>query len=83
MKSSLVIKYVGLRQRIDPKTGKSRLVLANAPTVRINGNRTIDLPSDAVQKRGFTHKDAEFLLKAYPKEFKRKVSKGKEKVSHE
>ncbi|HEX8289826.1 MAG TPA: hypothetical protein VF556_17725 [Pyrinomonadaceae bacterium] len=72
-----VIRFVGKRKRIDPKTGRERLVLAVATRQRLNGNRVIELPSDAVQKRGFTHMDAEFLLKTYPKEFKKKVTKGK------
>lgn len=74
--SKTVIRFVGKDRRDDPLTGKTRFVAAKAPTQRSNGDRIIELPSSWQQKRGFTHTDADFLLKTYPREFKRKVIKG-------
>lgn len=74
--SELIIRFIGKDRRDDPATGKTRFVAAKAPTQRSNGGRVIELPSSWQQKRGFAHPDAEFLLKTYPREFKRKVSKG-------
>lgn len=66
--TELVIQFVGRNE-----SGE----LAEAPTRRVNGKKTIDLPSDEVQKKGFSHDDAQFLLNNYPKEFKVKTAKGK------
>lgn len=73
----IVIRFVGKRKIYDGRTGRERLVAADPPTVRTNGNRIIELPSGDEQKKGFTHPDAEFLLKNYRAEFKRKTRKGK------
>ena len=75
--SELVIQFVGKTQVLDKETGKSKTVLAEAPTQRIQCRRVIDLPSSDEQKKGFTHPDAEFLLAVYPKDFKKVVKKGK------
>lgn len=71
-----IIQFVGKRRVINKKTGKIGLVQRDAPQLIINGAKTIKLPSSDVQRAGFTHEDAAFLLSAYPKDFKRKTVKG-------
>lgn len=78
-KPELVICFVGKRREIDKRTGKEKLVLREAPARRVNGQRIFDLPSDSDQKKGFTHPDAELLLRLYPQDFKKKTPKGKQK----
>lgn len=78
--SELVIQFVGRRHETDKITGETKLVIREAPTRRKNGSRIFDLPSDTVQKKGFTHPDAEKLIQLYPKDFKIKTLKGR-KVS--
>lgn len=75
--SDLIIQFVGKRRSFDKKTGKRILVPAEAPTMRKNGQRVFLLPPDEEQRAGFTHPDAAALLTLYPKEFKKKVTKGK------
>ena len=75
----IVIQYVGKRKIIDAKTGKKKLVPAEAPVRRVNGSMVFILPSDEIQKSGFSHRNADFLLKHYPRDFKVKTSKGKGK----
>jgi hypothetical protein len=74
---TLVILFVGRRREIDKTTGETKLVIREAPTRRVNGAHVFDLPSDTDQKKGFTHPDAEKLLRLYPKDFKIKTPKGK------
>lgn len=74
---TLVIQFVGKRRELDKRTGKQKLVIREAPTQLINGQRIFDLPSDEIQKKGFSHPDAERLLQLYPKDFKVKNPKGK------
>lgn len=76
---TLTIQFVGKRREIDKKTGKEKLVLREAPTVRVNGQKVFELPSDDDQKKGFTHRDAKLLVQLYPKDFKIKSPKGKKK----
>jgi len=73
------IKFVGKVRTFDRKTGKEKLVIGTAPQIRRNGNLIIELPPDAVQKKGFTHTYADFLLKNYPREYKTVTSKRKGK----
>lgn len=73
----IIIQFVGKRKAVDPKTGKEKIVAAEAPVRRVNGSIIFILPSDEIQKKGFTHKNADFLLKHYPREFKLKKAKGK------
>lgn len=75
--SEIVIQFVGKRREIDKKTGREKLVLREAPTVRVNGNKTFNLPPDEEQKKGFTHEEAKLLLKLYRQDFKIKSPKGK------
>jgi hypothetical protein len=72
----IVIQFVGKRKVLNKETGIEETVYREAPTLRRNGARVIELPSSTEQRKGFTHPDAEFLLTAYPKVFKRKRSKG-------
>ena len=74
---TLTIQFVGRRREIDKRTGKEKLIVREAPTKRVNGQRVFDLPSDEDQKKGFSHPDAELLLRLYPKDFKIKSPKGK------
>lgn len=74
--SPLVIQFVGKHKVLNKETGLEETVTRKAPTRRRNGARLIELPGSTEQKSGFTHPDAEFLLTAYPKDFKRKKSKG-------
>lgn len=76
---TLIIQFVGRRREVDKKSGKEKLVLREAPTVRVNGNKTFNLPSDTEQKKGFAHPDAALLLKLYKNDFKKKRPKGKSK----
>ena len=73
---SLVIQFVGKKIVFDKATGKKKSIYRDAPVLRINGARRIELPSDEEQKAGFSHPDALFLLSAYPKDFKRKKGRG-------
>ena len=73
--NGLVIRFVGKTKRINPLTGRLKQFLRTAPARIINGSKTIDLPADEQQKKGFTHADALFLLKHYPQQYKRKVKK--------
>lgn len=73
---AIVIRFVGKKPQLNKETGKVEIVYREAPTKRRNGGRIIELPSSTEQRKGFTHPDAEFLLTAYPSEFKRKKSKG-------
>lgn len=73
------IVFVGKSQKTDKKTGKLKMVAAEAPTKITNGKQTILLPSSTEQRTGFTHEAAEFLLSTYPRLYKRKLTKGKKK----
>lgn len=74
---NFIIQFVGKRRVIDKKTGKIKLVPAEAARLRINGQKTFKLPAAAEQVKGFSHPDAAELLSLYPKDFKKKVKKGK------
>lgn len=73
------IIYVGKRTRIDRITLEEKTTAvpdAEVPTWRRNGNKEFNLPEGSVQKKGFYHPDANFLISAYRDEFKRPVRKG-------
>lgn len=70
------IQFIGRWRQFNKETGEFELVYREAPTRRRNGARVIELPSSTEQKKGFTHPDAEFLLTAYPRDYKRKKLKG-------
>ena len=69
--SGPVICFAGKKLIFD-KNGKRRRVRRTAPSLIINGNLKIELPSSADQKRGFTHKHADLLLSVYPQDYKLK-----------
>ena len=48
---NVVIQFVGRHTRTNPARGKPELVARRAPAQIVNGNKTIDLPSDAIQKK--------------------------------
>lgn len=75
----MIIKFIGKTLKLNKKTGKMKLAPAEAPTKITNGAKTIILPPSSTQTKGFTHKDAELLISAYPKQYKLKISKGKSK----
>lgn len=76
------IQYVGKKFVKDKQTGEVTETLMmpadEVPTLRINGSRRFELPSGEEQLAGFClpAKDAAFLRKAYPDQFKRPVKKG-------
>ncbi len=76
------IQYVGKKFVKDKQTGEvTETIMMPAdevPTLRINGARRFELPSGEEQLAGFylPPKDAAFLRKAYPDQFKRPVKKG-------
>jgi hypothetical protein len=71
-----IIQFIGKKEQLNKETGEIETVYREASTARRNGGRLIELPPATEQRKGFTHPDAEFLLTAYPREFKRKKSKG-------
>ena len=48
-----------------------------APRVINAGTKRIELPENAVQKSGFEHADAEFLLSVFPRDYKKIKVKGR------
>ncbi len=76
------IQYVGKKAIKDKQTGEVvntiMMPADEVPTLRINGSRRFELPSGEEQLAGFClpAKDAAFLRKAYPDQFKRPVKKG-------
>lgn len=74
-----IIRYVGKETVLDKETGAITSVIREdhrIPTWRRNGERVLHLPEGSVQKRGFRHRDAGLLLRAYPGDFKRLETKG-------
>lgn len=74
------IQYVGKKLVLNKVTGKETLELRPAEEIAQwyrDGNETFKLPSGEEQLKGFYHKDADQLIRAFSKDFKRPVKKGK------
>lgn len=70
------IQFVGRREQLNKKTGKTEMVPATAPRRINDGETSIKLPPDEEQKEGFYSKHAPRLFALHPDDYKKPVAKG-------